>query len=182
MRSNTHKIITEKILDTLNISGSIGNEIITGATEADTILEKVMLRHYFTANSPEMSAALGNIMRQLEKNTPRAIGVACHLAQDVAVPVHAQPLAFIDHVQWEGWIDKHISALMEDVYVSTDLSYYPELLLVYNEIANRSFSMLDDMKKAWACDKKVFQAMAVECIQSGVNGSVFIIENWERLK
>jgi hypothetical protein len=180
LRPHTHRIITESVLDRLGISER--SEILTGAEKADTILANITMGHYFNGASPEKSDALKNIMKQLEKNNLVGLGVACHIAQDIALPVHSNPFEPLLHFSWEGWIDKHISALMEDVYVSTDLSYYPELLLVYNEIANRSFSMLDDMKKAWACDKKAFHAMAVECIQSGVNGSVFIIENWERLR
>lgn len=182
MRPRTHALITEKIVDSLNISGDKRNGIIKGARDADTILGNITLGHYFTAKSPEMSGALHNIMEQLKRDDPIAMGVACHLCQDVALPVHSAPLEFLHHIQWEGYIDKHLAALMEDVYVATDMSYYPELLLIYNEISNRSYSMLDGMIKAWNTDKPAFNKLACKCLQAGVNGSVFILENWDRIK
>jgi hypothetical protein len=181
MRPKSHLILTEhtlKFVKSLNPDERAG--ILVGARDADTMLGDITLAHYFDGRT-DQGPALNNIMHQLKKNTPLAMGVACHLIQDVALPVHAAPQEFLRHFVWEGYIDRNIETLVGRLSTPESFnSYQLDLYGVCQEIARRSSSLLGDMVEAWATDKAQFADICCECLALGDSGSYYILTNWNR--
>jgi hypothetical protein len=180
MRANSHYKLTKAILEQIDWPEPMENGVLAGARDADTILQYITLGHYFDGKKGE-GAALNNIIKQLKDDSPTAMGVCCHIAQDVCLPVHSNVLLPWDHLLWEGFIDKHIDGIIGDLYFAEGIESAPDLMEIFRKLSKSSLSKLDIMRRHWSSDKNTFLKDITGCIQEGTGASISILTNWDQL-